>query len=146
MIEELLTYTEVADRRLIEVMIASDPSDRSKYLFSHILNAQHIWARRILGRKPLYAVDQIHPVEDFMAISTANVMELRRCHEEVPADQTVRYITSLGEEYENAAGDILFHVINHSTYHRGQIATDLRQGGVVPPVTDFIILKRLGLL
>jgi uncharacterized damage-inducible protein DinB len=30
------------------------------------------------------------------------------------------------------------HVVNHSTYHRGQVASKLKRLGVEPPVTDFI--------
>ncbi len=33
---------------------------------------------------------------------------------------------------------VLRHVVNHSTYHRGQIASKLKRFGVEPPVTDFI--------
>jgi uncharacterized damage-inducible protein DinB len=29
------------------------------------------------------------------------------------------------------------HVVNHSTYHRGQLAMMLRQLGQAPPSTDF---------
>jgi len=36
--------------------------------------------------------------------------------------------------------DLLFrHVVNHSTYHRGQIAHLLRVLGVVPPSTDWVV-------
>jgi uncharacterized damage-inducible protein DinB len=31
------------------------------------------------------------------------------------------------------------HVVNHSSYHRGQTATQLRQLGEVPPGTDLIL-------
>ena len=34
------------------------------------------------------------------------------------------------------------HVVNHSTYHRGQLATQLRQLGHTPPNTDFIRFLR----
>lgn len=146
MLDTLLKYTEIADRRVIDAMTAAEPSDRARYLFSHILNAQHIWARRVLGEAPQYGVTQLHPMEEFAGMSAANISDLRRVRAEVPGDRTIRYVTSLGEAFENSAEDILFHVINHSTYHRAQIATDLRQSGIVPPVTDYIILKRQGLL
>ena len=146
MLDTLLTYTEIADRRVIAAMTAGDPSDRARYLFSHILNAQHIWARRVLGEAPQYGVSELHPMEEYESISAANISDLRRIRSEVPGNRTIRYTTSLGETFENQAEDILYHVINHSTYHRAQIATDLRQSGIEPPVTDYVILKRQGLL
>ncbi|HEY0897298.1 MAG TPA: DinB family protein [Sphingobacteriaceae bacterium] len=146
MLDALLKYTEIADRRVIDAMTAASPSEKALYLFSHILNAQHIWARRVLGEPPLYGVSELHPMEQFPAISSGNISDLWKVRSTIPGDRTVRYITSLGESFENTAADILYHVINHSTYHRAQIATDLRQSGIEPPVTDYIILKRQGLL
>ncbi len=146
MLDALLKYTAVADQRVIEAMTAASPSDRALYLFSHVLNAQHIWARRALGEPPLYGVSEIHPAAQFPTMSSANISDLWRVRTTVPGDRIIRYTTSHGESFENTAEDILYHVINHSTYHRAQIATDLRQSGIEPPVTDYIILKRQGLL
>ena len=56
--------------------------------------------------------------------------------------EAVRYRTLKGDEYENALGDLLRHVLNHSTYHRGQAATQLRQLGATPPATDLILYLR----
>ncbi|HZY84873.1 MAG TPA: DinB family protein [Gemmataceae bacterium] len=33
---------------------------------------------------------------------------------------------------------VLRHVVNHSTYHRGQVASKLKRLGVEPPATDFV--------
>lgn len=33
---------------------------------------------------------------------------------------------------------VLRHVVNHATYHRGQVASKLKRLGVEPPATDFI--------
>jgi uncharacterized damage-inducible protein DinB len=38
-------------------------------------------------------------------------------------------------------GDALFHVVNHSTYHRGQLSWMLRAVGAAPPATDFTIFR-----
>ncbi len=32
---------------------------------------------------------------------------------------------------------MLRHIVNHSTYHRGQVASKLKRFGVEQPVTDF---------
>jgi uncharacterized damage-inducible protein DinB len=50
-----------------------------------------------------------------------------------------RYLS--GAEAVHVLGDALIHVVNHSTYHRGQVATMLRQLGAAPPPTDFIVFK-----
>lgn len=37
---------------------------------------------------------------------------------------------------------ILFHIANHFTHHRGQIISDLRQNGIEPRISDYIFYKR----
>ena len=41
-------------------------------------------------------------------------------------------------------GETLLQVVNHSTYHRGQINSRLREVGGTPPMTDFIAWVGLG--
>jgi uncharacterized damage-inducible protein DinB len=47
-----------------------------------------------------------------------------------------------GKAHKTPVGDILVHVMNHGTYHRGQIATCLRERGVDPARTDYIVYSR----
>jgi uncharacterized damage-inducible protein DinB len=34
---------------------------------------------------------------------------------------------------------VLRHLVNHSTYHRGQVASKLKRFGIEPPGTDFVL-------
>lgn len=43
-----------------------------------------------------------------------------------------------GVERRNTLADLVRHVVNHSTYHRGQAVTQLRQLGATPPSTDLV--------
>ena len=54
----------------------------------------------------------------------------------------VHYTNTNGQAFDNSVRDILFNVINHSTYHRGQIAREFREYGPEPLVTDYIFYKR----
>ena len=56
----------------------------------------------------------------------------------------VEYVNSKGEPWTSAVGDVLTHVVTHSAYHRGQIATDMRASGLEPAYTDFIHSVRQG--
>ena len=47
-----------------------------------------------------------------------------------------------GNLFENKIDDILFHIINHSTYHRGQIMMLFRESGLEPIFSDYIFHKR----
>lgn len=60
--------------------------------------------------------------------------------------ETVPYKNSKGEPWSSTVQDILTHVILHSAYHRGQIASQMRAGGDQPAYTDFIHAARQGLI
>ena len=50
--------------------------------------------------------------------------------------------TTKGEPYTHTYGDSLYHVAFHSGLHRGQVTSLIRQAGLVPPGTDFIMFAR----
>lgn len=111
---------------------------------AHIVGAEWIWLRRWLGESPLGMPAWV--------ASPASLGELRTHFAAVDADRhaflapltdadlarRVAYRTMDGKAWDHALGDLIRHVVNHSTYHRGQLTTMLRQLGEAPPNTDFI--------
>ena len=59
-------------------------------------------------------------------------------------ERVIAYRDVQGRPWRNSIRDILLHVVNHSSYHRGQVALLLGQEGKTPPVTDYIVLLREG--
>jgi uncharacterized damage-inducible protein DinB len=53
-------------------------------------------------------------------------------------ETVVAYVNSKGEEWRYPLGRMMQHVANHSTYHRGQVVTMLRQLGASAPSTDLL--------
>ena len=47
-----------------------------------------------------------------------------------------------GKTHSQAFQPMFLHVVNHSTYHRGQIAGRMRQAGATPVATDYIAYVR----
>lgn len=141
---ELFTYGHHCNQQLADAFIAYEENvtGKSVSLYSHILDAHHIWNSRIAGRIPLFGVWKLHSVRDFKEIDNANynfsvsLLNTRELNEEI------HYRNSKGLKFTNSIRDIFFHVINHSTYHRGQIATEFRKTGIDPLVTDYIWYKR----
>lgn len=140
-----MTYTQVADAKIISLFQEADvvPS-KAIALFNHVLNAQHIWACRILSIPPEYGVWQEHHPREYEQISALNFKLLAQVLQEVDLDLEVTYVNSSGERFVNQVKSILLHVFNHSTYHRAQIASLFSAAGIQPPVTDYILLKRDG--
>ena len=143
MLEESIHYTKIADSKLIAIFKQhKEISPKAIVLFNHVLNAQHIWASRILGSSPKYQVWQAYGVDLFEQISNENFELLIQIFKTIPLDKEIIYINSIGDQYKSLAKDILFHVVNHSTYHRAQIVSMFKLHGITSPVTDYIILKR----
>ncbi len=55
---------------------------------------------------------------------------------------SVPYKSIAGMPASNTASEIVTHVVNHATLHRGQVVGMIRQLGVQPPATDFIFYLR----
>jgi uncharacterized damage-inducible protein DinB len=53
------------------------------------------------------------------------------------------YQNTIGEQFKQPIYQMILHVFNHGTYHRGQLVNMLRQSGIekIPP-TDFIVWSR----
>jgi len=114
---------------------------------AHIVAAEHLWLARIERRASPLAVWPELSLEkcEEQATAIANLWQ-RFLSGGTPLDQLVAYKNSKGEAYDSLVRDILTHVFMHSTYHRGQIASDMRQAGHVPAYTDFIHGVRQGLV
>lgn len=116
--------------------------DRTYSLFCHIQNAHRIWNARILGNAPGVAVWDVNPVDTNAAHIRENYETTVQILNTLPFEKIITYKTFKGDAYTNTIQDILFHVSNHSTHHRGQIMSDFRQSGIQPIVTDYIFYKR----
>ena len=53
--------------------------------------------------------------------------------------RVVSYENPPGTTWSYSLAHMLQHVVNHGTYHRGQVVTLMRQLGKTPPVTDFLV-------
>ena len=141
---ELFDYNFYCNKKIIEHCIGMDKSlDKSEKLFSHVLNAHHIWNARIVGNVPEYEVWQRHPLENWGDIHYENQrtsFEITTNAEDF--EKRIDYDNSEGRLFTNTLQDMLFHIINHSTNHRGQIASDFRNNGIEPIVLDYVYYKR----
>lgn len=111
-------------------------------LFNHILNAHRVLNNRIRPGQAPFGVWDLHPAQDLKNIDQINYEQSLLILDNFELNEMITYTTSKGQRFTNSIRDILFHVINHSTYHRGQIAADFRQNGLEPLVTDYAFYKR----
>jgi len=108
---------------------------------AHILGAEWIWLRRWQGDSPssgLAAADfpTVASLEDrFAALDRERRAFLDTLSEEGLA-RPFSYRDLAGNAHSLRLVESLQHLVNHGTYHRGQITTMLRQLGAKPVSTD----------
>ena len=145
--QKLFDYNLEMNTRFIRVFEQATPpalSEKAVLLMSHTLNAHHIWATRIQARPSKFSVWEIHSTERLSAINLEN-HALSTPFTMMSQDelmQTITYTNTKGDRFKNSIADILYHVINHSTYHRAQIASELKGQGLEVPNSDYIFYAR----
>jgi len=117
-------------------------NEKIHVLISHILNAHEIWNTRILKAPTQFAVWQVQDWNKMQEIDLNNHSVSDLILDSKELNEIVHYTTSTGEKYSNTIQDLLFHVINHSNYHRGQINAELKTLGLKPLITDYVFYKR----
>jgi uncharacterized damage-inducible protein DinB len=89
----------------------------------------------------VYGVWEIIPFEILKKMNTENLETSENILENFNLETIINYKNTIGEQFGRPVKDIIFHYCNHSTYHRAQIATELKTNGINPPATDFIHYK-----
>lgn len=130
----------------VQEVASSFPSLRQTVL--HMLDAESIWWQRIRLQERV-----VRPSDSFEGTLKDAVQQIahldRQWQEWIGAAQehtlqhVFLYANSKREQFKQPTFQMLLHLFNHNTYHRGQIVTLLRQLGItkIPP-TDFIIWSR----
>lgn len=131
----LAAYNDWANRRVFMAVAHLRDEDRKRDVglffkslhgtLNHILLADRIWLGRITGRDQRGPMDRIL-YEDFSELVAARLSEDRRLNAFVEGleaddlDRAISYRNTAGQGFEMSLGDILMHVFNHQTHHRGQ--------------------------
>lgn len=115
------------------------------HLFSHIANTQLSWLSRVKGEKIQVDAWKDHTLEECRTLIDRTSEELKKEIENLSFiidGRKIEYSNSKGLTFQNDVDDILFHVFNHGTYHRAQIAQEARRNGLEPVNTDYITFVR----
>jgi uncharacterized damage-inducible protein DinB len=112
----------------------------AQLVLEHILTAQRVWLDRC-GMVLFPDAENVALSELFSMTNQA----WRALLETVPLDATITYRNSEGVGFQQPLVDIALHVINHGTYHRGQLRGLAQAEGLEDfPETDLIAFLRAG--
>jgi uncharacterized damage-inducible protein DinB len=149
---QLLRYSSWANQTLfraiphevLDVPIKSSfPTIRRTAL--HIWDAEWVWFERVNGRSPGDLDLEFYdgPFEEAVRLMSEQSSQWiaaidSRSDDELSA--SIEYRNIKGEPFTRCFDEIVMHVCNHSTFHRGQIVTMLRENGVTDiPGTDMTL-------
>jgi uncharacterized damage-inducible protein DinB len=141
-LDQLLTYNDEANRRFIEAVLTARQAERVGAILSHVLNAHHIWNARVGGVSPTDDPRQLRPTEAWVGMNAENHRRSLELLQSEDVERVVEYRDTKGNAHRSRVRDIYLHVVNHSSYHRGQLALLLGQEGKTPPATDYIFYMR----
>ncbi len=140
-------YNEWANQEVLAGMRAHETDARSLQLMGHILAAERLWLERMRKQPQTIPVWPTFDLEECNALAAAIARQWRDFLTALTEfSQTVSYKNSKGELWSSTVLDVLTHVVLHSAYHRGQIASHTRESGKSPAYTDFIHAARHGLI
>ena len=153
-IRELYDYNHWANQRVLSAMtpLTDDMFTRNmgnsfvslRDTLAHILGAEWIWLERWRGRSPkaLLSASDFPTLQALQRSWAAVRLDQNQYIQTLVPDRLnddVSYTNTRGERYSYALWRQMLHVINHSSYHRGQVTTLLRQMGAEPAGTDLLV-------
>jgi uncharacterized damage-inducible protein DinB len=165
-IRSLFAFNHWANRRLLSAARPISPEDFLRDLRSshgsvrgtliHIIGGQWVWLRLWQGEPSKQIVARCDALWDPKRFP--DVAALEAAHASLEHDQKtfidgltddrvttrISFESLQGQQCDLSLSEMMQHVLHHSTYHRGQVVTLLRQLGQTPPGTDFVTFLREG--
>ncbi len=156
-LQRLLRYTAWADARLYDALAAAPdgplhaarPAGRGpRHTLAHMQRIDLVWQAHLEGRAHGFdsrQVDAPPSLEDLRREQRAlDTWYVAYADGLAPAalQQVVAFEFIGGAPGRMSREDILLHVVNHKTYHRGYVAEMLYAAGLRPPVMDLPVFLR----
>jgi len=145
-------YSGWASRKVLDAALALSPQDRARPMsvshesiaktLTHIYFGDAIWYSRIADPGyPVPSHDAL-PSLDFVAEEWPRLQTKWESWADSATDADIARQVAFKSRFVGNAGlpawQIVMHVVNHGTLHRGQIVGMLRQLGAEPPPTDIM--------
>lgn len=121
--------------------LSNDAEKRADWLIRHNVMAETAWLSRVAGQGAIFEIDTTIPLSDVFAEWKKNNQAWTQFMQNPPVE-TVIYQRN-DETYINTIPEIVQHLIDHATYHTGQMNSFLRIAGKTPVDTMYITFLRM---
>ncbi len=143
----LYTYNAWANEMLYSYLReGAYQNQKINELFSHITVAQILWHHRVTGQEKakwgLFDTIPTHLLLELNEKSNVAWQELVLDTSKSGFKEDISYIDTKGDNHNTVLRDIMTHVANHGTHHRGQMVAWLRAEDIVPPALDYLYFTR----
>jgi len=151
-----LDYTTWASQRLLDQAATLSREELTRDFktadssvlgtLAHIFGADRVWLQRLEGNPRNTILDPED--RDLARLQKAWPVVLQRWKERAAsmtdeqAAANVSFRDMKGNSYEMPLWQVLLHVVNHGTHHRGMVSGFLRSMGHTPPQLDLIAYYR----
>ncbi len=113
----------------------------------HMFKADSLWLMRMKGignvkLSQVSASDDVHVLEREWTKVLKEFIDTFAALDEADISGTREFVNSEGISFSMPVWQILLHVVNHGTGHRGQVNCLLRQAGIKPPNSDLVQFYR----
>lgn len=115
-------------------------------LLQHIVAAETVWLKRLQGESPGQLA--LMPYETGADLATVwrdvshQIADAVLALDERGAARTLHYTNTRGETFADPLSHIVPHIVDHTSYHTGQVVDRLRALGIKPPQTNMIFWLR----
>jgi len=143
---KLYQFNAWANKRVLGTMTNQRVNDQKILsIMGHVVAAQFLWLNRIRGLPaPAVKLWDDYDLDQLNAMAAeAGRLWLEFVEKTDDFDRELEYNNYVGDPYVNNVETIMIHLVNHASYHRGQIALLLRQQGFEPINTDLITYDRV---
>ena len=119
------------------------PPEKAVKILGHIMFASDVWLARLMKEdlsrftdpNPPYSLAECRQKLDELHEKWKNYLVNLKPEN---LGKKINFTNTQGKRYEHIVQNVLVHVVNHSSYHRGQLATLVHQGEGKRPNTDYI--------
>lgn len=108
-------------------------------ILKHLVWAEKVWLGRVNPNEvaAMRELDVPGLIDEWKALTEKWTQQLKDSQVE-DFDSKISYFNTTGEHFENSLFEIVVHLIDHSTYHIGQMMNAVRSFGIDPVSTNYI--------